>query len=380
MRRLNSYCKFWVKDSFSSVVAWINTSGIQSEEGGFYAWYDATKDEYSYLYSEITGYGVTTLLFLYRLYGDEIFLRKAEKAGQWIIEKALHPCGGVRTRLYHSKVKANPLYSFSEENIFSFDTGMVLYGMINLYHTTKKENFLKISVMLADFLLTKMQNKDGSFAPMYNAKKNAIIFPKENKWSNQAGGFHAKVALGLVDLFTLTREERYREAALKICDYALTTQEPCGRFITDKISSTTHIHPHCYAAEGLWYAGSILSVSRFISSAKRAMQWIFKYISVGSVNELYSSLSDNFNMVQRSDIIAQALRLGVIFSLDAKLAALKSELLTYQYANCDSPHNGGFLFTKESGHINSWCGMFSLQALYFYNNRHLSQRKPALFI
>ena len=51
---------------------WLVNSGIQNtkgdEIGGFNAWYDLGANEYSYVYSEITGYGITTLLFLNKFY------------------------------------------------------------------------------------------------------------------------------------------------------------------------------------------------------------------------------------------------------------------------------------------------------------------------
>src|SRR3989338_2339056 len=118
---------------------WILNSSIQSEKGGFYAWYDSDKGEYPYLYSEISGYGITALLFLSKLFGADELIGRARMSADWLIRTSLHPSGGVRTRLYKNDETADETYSFSAENIFSFDTGMVLNGMINLHGVTSEK-------------------------------------------------------------------------------------------------------------------------------------------------------------------------------------------------------------------------------------------------
>ncbi|MBU2103099.1 MAG: glycoside hydrolase family 88 protein, partial [Candidatus Omnitrophica bacterium] len=229
------------KNSFTQVASWLQNSGIQSAGGGFYSWFDAGLASYSYLYSEITGYGISTLLFLYDIQKDTAQLKKAKRAAQWIKDVAMHPCGGIRTRLHAHDASADKVYSFAEENIFSFDTGMVLYGVINLYRVTQDSQYLVMAKTIADFLIGTMQQEDGSLAPIYNARNNALFVATEPKWSNQPASFHAKVALGLVDLFEVTGDKKYYGAAARLCTYALTTQEAGGRFITDKFAGTTHL-------------------------------------------------------------------------------------------------------------------------------------------
>ena len=111
--------------------------------GGFYSWYSIKDRNYPYLYSEITGYGITTLLFLHKLNNDDTLIEKAKQAADWIIESAMHECGGVGTRLYKDNNLSDEAYSFEGEHIFSFDTGMVLYGMTNLYKSTEDERYLE---------------------------------------------------------------------------------------------------------------------------------------------------------------------------------------------------------------------------------------------
>ncbi len=349
-------------NSFDLATQWLSISGIQSELGGFYAWYNLKEKTYSYIYSEITGYAITTLLFLYNISKDNVLILNAEKAANWIIESSMHSCGGVRTRLYRNDESEDKLYSFSGDKIFSFDTGMVLYGMINLYKLTGNRRYLKASKMLGDFLIDRMQNKNGSLGAIYDYKSGEII-NSPDKWSMQAGAFHAKVSLGLVDLFEVTQNGKYQDAAIKLCEYVISTQEKSGRFITDNVFQTTNIHPHCYSAEGLLYTGASFGISSFLESAERATAWTFKNVSAKGINELYNQSTGKINEFQRCDIVAQVLRLGIIFSLNHKIDTLKSILLEYQYLGEEREQRGGFLFAKTGYDVNSWCTMFAIQAL-----------------
>jgi hypothetical protein len=367
---------------FNLASRWLKDSGIQSPQGGLYSWYDLKDKTYSFIYSEITGYAITTLLFLEKIYKERIYLDKAKRAARWIIKEAMLPCGAIRTRLYKEDELADEAYSFCGENVFSFDLGMVLYGMINLYKRTKDNIFFDTSKKMADFLLSQMHKDDGSFSPLYNAKTKRHI-ESFDKWSNQSGAFHAKVSLGLIDVFEVTKEKKYRDAAARVCEYALSFQQEDGRFITDRAKKTTNLHPHSYTAEGLLYSGAYLGEERFIKAAQKATEWVFSNLSSGKLDELYTPESKSFNGFQRCDVLAQSLRLGIIFSVsDTKLKKLESFLLKHQYVGFAARQQGGFRYNISGDHINSWCTMFFLQAFAFSKDKSLfSKEKPIeLFI
>jgi uncharacterized protein YyaL (SSP411 family) len=359
-----------VKGGITSASHWLLESGIQSPQGGVYVWYDLEKEKHSFLYSEITGYAVTALLFLERLYQGSLLLERAELAAAWLQSHALHSCGGVRARLYENDRDADIMYSFSAENIFSFDSGIVLYALVNLYRRTRKPGYLEIARKLGEFLLS-MQETDGSLWPVFNSRQAKKI-AQPDKWSNQRGAFLSKVSMGLIALSEVLEDEQYQEAASRLCRYSLTKQGHLGRFITDEQRKTTHLHAHCYCAEGLWYCGVCLKVDEFLHAARIATEWIFKHLNETGLNELYDPHTGGFNDFQRSDVLAQALRLGIIFSQEeSKLTALKRLLATYQYSGSQQQQAGGFLYSKKNLHTNSWCTMFALQALELYANRQL---------
>ena len=356
-------------------IDWLLNSGIQNvsgkHSGGFNGWYDVDNKIYPFVYSEITGYGITSLLFLNLVRKGEIFVQHAEKAAEWIIKQAMHSCGGVRARAY--TITSDKMYSFENNILYIFDNGMVLPALVNLYTNTKKEQYLNTAIEIGNFLLS-MQKDDGFFYAAYNASNNTTMDNQE-KWSSQSGSYHAKLAIGLIDLYNATKNEAFLQSALKICNASLEQQQGDGRFVTQQNEKSTHMHPHCYSAEGLLYAGTVLKEDKFIQSAGDAIKWAL-------VNQLPNGgmpckfVDGKFISHERSDTLAQVLRLATylrsigLMDDDTDIENLKSRLVQFQ--KTEGEHKGGFFYGTEldgtgRNHINSWCSMFSLQSLIMHS-------------
>jgi len=380
-----------VNKSISLLNNWILSSGIQninkssSVNGGFNSWFSMDKKSYPFVYSEITGYGITTLLFLDSMEKSSLYVEKAESAADWILNKALHPCGGIKTRCYYSKNDENDGYSFEKGNIFAFDTAMVLFGLSGLYKKTKEEKYLRASVKISDFLVS-MQKDNGQFFAFYNPHTKDLG-DINNKWSNQSGAYHAKIAMGLLNSYDITKKEKYKESAIKVCGSSLAFQEKNGRFVTSTKDNSTLQHPHCYAAEGLLYAGLKLNIQEYINSAIKAAEWSFNsQLENGGMPQIYDHNLNRFNKHERTDILSQVLRLGLLINscsnsevIDIKkLEKLKNRLLSFQ--NLNGQQEGGIFYGfehdgKEHKDLNAWCSMFALQALSFFK---LSKEKIRL--
>jgi hypothetical protein len=360
---------------------WITASGIQNaegqEKGGFNSWFDLDSGKYSYVYSEITGYGITALMFLKELFEGD-FVKRAEWAADWLMTRAAHPSGGVRTRYYLTEMKDSENYSFESDNFFAFDCGMVLYGLVNLYKVNKDEKVLKFAVRLADLMIGDMRKPDGMFYAVYNpgtGKKEDTDW----KWSSQSGSYHAKLAMGFIDLFEVTGKKLYKDVVTPLCERSLLLQEESGRFVTSRRDNSTHLHPNAYSAEGLLYAGLFLGREDFIVSASKAVKWALdNRMADGGVPKFFDGAV--FSRYCRTDILSQVLRLGSFMvelgALDKgyrpALTKLRSRLEGFQIKD-EAAQNGGFYYGytlegKEPRHVNSWCGMFALQGLYASEN------------
>lgn len=356
---------------------WLLNSGIQDTGGGFYSWYDPVKKDYGYLYSEITGYGISTLLFLNSLEKDAVLLERAKYAGSWLIEKALDDSGGFKTRKYNIG-SGDEAYSFENGLIYAFDCGMILCGLMNLWETTGVELYLNSATRLGDFLVEKMQRPDGGFFAYYITSQQRGV-DEGHKWSTQTGGYHCKLSLGLIKLGMATGVDKYLDSAEKICLKAISYFKN-GRFVTNKKDDSTHLHPHCYTAEGLLYAGYKLNRKRFLDYATQATEWALTLQEAdGGIPFLFYS-DGRPAQFQRTDILSQVLRLGLLLRgmnlLDKnyrdKLGRLAARLYEFQNRN-EIVHQGGFSFGydfdgRKIEHINAWCTMFAIQALSFYEN------------
>lgn len=352
----------------AELAKWIIDSGIQNitsddkKNGSFNSWYDIDKGSHPFMYSEITGYGITTLLYLYHVTGNKIFLERAKLAGDWLLNQALHDCGGIITRIYHDGRIDNAIHAF--------DNGMVLYGLANLARVSDISRYADGAETIANFLLS-IQRNDGLMNAMFDVTISEAANNNE-KWSTQPGGYHAKIALGFIELSNFLGKPKYKNSAGKLCDACLQFQEASGRFI---FGEKTHLHPHSYACEGLIYASRFLDKKQYTDSIEMAVKWAFEQqLKDGGLPTLYSPNAKDEN--QRSDILAQFVRLGIIMLHDGRILdykerirALYSKLL--EFKNHTGKHSGGFYYGYENGrklnHINSWCSMFALQAIDFYN-------------
>lgn len=386
----------------AEVSRWLLGSGIQSrarkarEAGGVAAWYEIAQRRYPFLYSEITGYMITTLMFLYRYRPDRAWLKSAEAAADWLVGHAFHPSGGVRTRYYLVRHYTTPNYSFHAGRLYAFDTAMVGYALIQLYKVQPKVRYWGCITRMHDFLLNHLYSKN-SIPYAYLDPESGRGGEDPDKWSDQVGAFHAKIALFHIDFYRMTGHPRHRLEAIRLLDAVLAMQEKNGCFITSRKDQSTHLHPHLYALEGLFYGAYFLRERRYLQAVLKGMRWTKQAISEsGSVSAIYEPLAtkrgnSGFAHHDRSDIVAQVLRLGSLLEgLDEgrgmvgrfTLRKLRDHLLMFQLSE-DGPQNGGFLYGADTDgrlriHLNAWSSMFALQAIWMYDEFVLKGREISL--
>ena len=130
-----------------SLINWLLNSGIQNncKDGGFNSWYEIEKRSYPFIYPEITGYGITSFLYLIKIMKvNRIEIQKrAEIAAKWLLSHAIHKSGGIKVRFGNNN-KTNRSKYLSCDLLYSFDSGVVLCGLTNLYKQTKKQIYLDI--------------------------------------------------------------------------------------------------------------------------------------------------------------------------------------------------------------------------------------------
>ena len=244
-----------------------------------------------------------------------------------------------------------------------------------------EEKYLVAAVTVADWLVYSAQKPSGAFFPIYELS-DGKFFESDKEWSTTSGSYHAKVAIGLLNLHDLSRKKKYLDSAVRICDFALSCQNASGRYVSHLSRGGTNAHPHCYTAEGLWVSGSILDRADYLESSSRGVEWLLGLQSAeGYIPRLFLDDKPIYN--ERVDALSQTLRLSMIHMSGKHLSSLnknKIELivpLILDYQACDVNDvkaRGGFYFGKSSAgdkvipHVNLWVTSFAIQALQVYND------------
>jgi predicted small secreted protein len=282
-----------------SATDWLTGSGVQDEKGGFYAWYDTQKQEYSFLYPEITGYAIQILTRLYNQTKKTSHLDKAIKAGNWLLQKQKLD-GSFYCKYFPAQQKC-------DKSFYVFDAGIINCGLMDLYKTTSENKYLRAATKTMNLLL-KFQNPDGSFKAGRTPQGNTINLPH---WSQTSSCHHLKMLQPLLRLHKITKEQKYLDAATKLLEWGLKLQLPTGRFVTFLGSNNTYTHANCYALEGL------VASSEYFDDANRAR--IFGRLSLGVNWLLNSQNSDGSvwnwngsheNKVKVNEALAQTIRLA----------------------------------------------------------------------
>ena len=371
-----------IKSAVDRAVNWLINSGIQNIDpgkkniyGSFNAWYEEDTGIYPFVYSEITGYMLTMMCYLWGRDKKQEYLERAKLTGDWLLNVVHESNGGFRC-LY----PLNPSrFDFKKDQMYAFDNGIILNGLVNLYRVTRQEKYLVAAVTVADWLVYSAQKPSGAFFPIYQLNEERF-FEADKEWSMTSGGYHAKIAIGLLNLYDLSRKKKYLESAVKICDFAFSSQNANGRYISYFSRGGTNAHPHCYTAEGLWVAGSFLQREDYLDSSSRAVGWLLDMQSEeGYIPRLF--LDDRPVYNERFDALSQAVRLSVIHMSEKrllpevkdKIESMLSHILASQARNAGNPKlDGGFYFGKSSAggkvipHLNLWVTSFAIQALQAY--------------
>lgn len=363
---------------------WLIDSGIQNIDpekqdiyGSFNAWYEEDTKQYPFVYSENTGYMLTMMCYLWDRTKKREYLERGKLAGDWLLNVVHESNGGFRC-LY----PLNPSrFDFKKEQMYAFDNGIILNGLVNLYRSTKEEKYLVAAVTVADWLVYSAQKPSGGFFPVYQLSEGRF-FESDKEWSMTSGSYHVKIAIGLLNLYDLSKKKKYLESAVKICDFALSCQNASGRYISYFSRGGTNAHPHCYTAEGLWVAGAYLEREDYLNSSCQGVKWLLDMQSKkGYIPRLFLDDKPIYN--ERIDALSQALRLSVIHlsknrlpqSIKSKMDLLLANILDcHVRSSKDIKADGGFYFGKSSAgdevmpHVNLWVTAFAIQALQLYTD------------
>ncbi|PIY79903.1 MAG: hypothetical protein COY81_00225 [Candidatus Pacebacteria bacterium CG_4_10_14_0_8_um_filter_43_12] len=124
------------------------------------------------------------------------------------------------------------------------------------------------------YTVTKEQKYLRSFTKaadfLVNIQNNDGSWTK-NTYGNQSHVYHTRVAWGLLTCWQINHNDRYRQAAVKNLQWALRHQQPNGWFSNNQLPPPNiqlpYTHTISYAVEGLLWSGVLLSNEKYIKAA-----------------------------------------------------------------------------------------------------------------
>ncbi len=305
------------------------------------------------IYTEITGYAVSCFVFLHRARRDPTLLEAAEDAAGYLL--TVQDGAGAYAQM-------------PGKGLFVFDTAVCIVGLARLHAVTAQKRLLESAVAAGRWLLAQ-QREDGSFL----ATPARPGIPPTHGFFGDGSCIHSKCAMALLELHAATGEPAWREAAARACDYTMTLQTPDGAFQAVPSDTEVFTHAHCYACEGLLYAGHRLSVARCSAAARRGIEWLERTQNRdGSWHARYHLdparharrwIADLVTRPRHSDAAAQGARLLLLAGRRAPANAALDFVVSCQR------DDGGFAYRASrwgrSDFENTWSAQFAIQALHW---------------
>jgi hypothetical protein len=349
--------------------SWLRRSGIQSDEGFFYDWYELDTESPGRPYPEITGYGISTLVWLYHQDRDDDLLERATTAARWLVSQALHPSYDM---VFARGTARDAGRGCKTPNLYAFDTGIAGAGLTRLGAITEEATWTVSAERIAHALSTRMKRTDGRLWPLLDPRTGTPV-TADDAWSSRFSGYQAK-AVSFLNLDGLSGGYALLGEVVR---KTLEEQRDSGAF-PSYVDGQVHLHPHLYALEGLLSSRSAPGLPPVDDAVLRGYLYAERLLAANGCLPTLAHDDHVSAAYERADALAQFLRLGCLLisrgwlsrdRLDGILGGAASRLLDYQVE--EPPHKGGFLFGRDADgtakrHVTSHTGFFAGQALHWF--------------
>ena len=300
-------------------------SAAQNSTGAFSAWVDLSEQCRAYDYAEITGYALTYIAGLALLAAQEESVGQA--AAEWLVN-----------RIDVGRLAARD--GWDADAVYLFDLGMISSGLQSFGRRVGEARYAKAGERLAGFIAGELSR------PTISAIASGS--------SSSRGGWSVH---GIAHLSKLVQSQLLagREPQALV-EAVKAKQRDDGSF--DVGDSCVMLHPHLYAAEGLWMWGTATGDSDALERATAAVEyaWTFQLESGGLPR------SDEPDAPEQLDLTSQAIRLAVVLDLGVPYAAI-TRLCDVAIADGDGGVALPYQPDSQHVHLNTWVTLFAAQAL-----------------
>lgn len=342
----------------SRIESWLLHSDIQIPTGelagGIAGWLDA-EGRPEYVYPEIAGYYMTSMAWFASGAASSprhvgLARMRAQRTAEWIA-KLMSSASAPPTRLYLNR----QVDDWRNDAVFSFDIAMAARGMAGVSCGARRLTLARLCLWL---------NRISMNAPIMQSHDVLTIDALPTRWSTLPGPHHLKAAAAVLGV---------AESPPSLRALMTRTTAHWARVLASGDWPCQELHALCYGIEGMLIAGTD-NADGLLDQASLAFTHLME---LQAPNGTLTERVDGG--IVRSDVLAQALRIGLILRgsgylmerewadrLDAMAAALMG------YVRPD----GGVLFARDQSIANTWCAMFAQQALYLHARRHSADPVP----
>jgi len=354
-------------DALERIEGWLLRSGIQLDEGdqrgAIAGWLDG-EGRPEFVYLEIAGYYLTAMAWLSSCAACssehvEAARLRARRAAGWVASLA-STHNAPPTRLYLSGERAD----WRNDGLFSFDLAMAARGMAAARNEFPRRKDTKALAALC----TKIHRiSAGSDLMMSHELVNRATAELPDRWSTRSGPHHLKAAAALLFL----PEQVVGKATMGM---AQRTCEHWARTLWTGTWPCQELHPLLYALEGM-----LIRTGGREGDGLRVVERLFTDLM--DVQASDGTLPETIRGgTVRSDVLAQALRIGLLLKgreyLTGSVWTERLDRLADALLEFVQP-DGGVLFAHDQHISNTWCAMFAHQALFLRAQVHMPEPVPA---
>jgi hypothetical protein len=338
---------------------WLLESGIQEPNGGFARYYRTDLRSNQAISTEITGYGISTLVYLHSLTHDERYLENAAAAARFLTRTA-----------WDATAQTMPFETHPAAPSLFFDCGIVVRGLLAAWRALGDEEFLAAAVALGRGMARDFASVPGEFHPAISLPHKRPLERDPLRWSKNIGCYQLKAAMAWGDLAEAAGDDALREPYEQVLEMALRTS---GEFLPgnpERARVMDRLHAYLYFLEGL-----------LPHAAEKRCAAVLRE-GICRVAVLLREIAPEF---ERSDVYAQLLRIRLYADaagsvpLDRAAAQCEAARLTELQSTDEDPRAaGGFHFGRQGGelmpYVNPWSTGFALQALALWSGGQVPVR------
>lgn len=257
MRNLHARTTTDKKKALDDAIQWLLLAQQRTPDGGMGSYH--LVEGWTSSYPETTGYIIPALLN----YGGEKPVKAALEAADWLttIQK---PSGGWQSmRIADNRPEV------------VFNTGQVIRGMVAAYQHSGEQKYLEAATRACDWLVS-IQNEDGSWS--------------KHVYMGVARVYDSYVSAPMLQVYTITGNDSYRNAAIKNLDWIIETQQQKNGWFANCDNTVKHndrpiLHTIAYTADGLLECGTLLNEPKYIlAGTKVADVLLHKFEATGILN------------------------------------------------------------------------------------------------